>query len=124
MSLEEALAENTAALKALTAALAKGGATVGSVPAKAVAPAAKPAVAAKPAAKLVAKPAAKAAAEEEAEGITYEKDVRPLILELGKAGKRESIASVLANFGVEKGPELTEEQWEEARDLFQAELDA
>lgn len=121
MSLEQALAENTAALQELTAALNAGGLKSGgtSAPTPRVAPravATKPTVAAKPtAAKPTARPVTKAAPATSDDGIPYE-DVKAKILELGAIPEtgRAAVTAVLKQFSVAKGPDLLPEQYEEA----------
>ena len=120
MSLEEAINNLTAAVKANTAALGAGGKGATS----AAAPKATPPVAGKPAvAKPAAKPAAKAVPTDD-EGIPYE-GVKAKILELGAipGTGRAAVAAILKQFGVAKGPDLTPDQHEEAITLLQEKID-
>lgn len=95
-------------------------------PAPKAAPAPAPKTAPKPVAKAAPKPAPKPApaeAEDDGAEVSYE-DVKALILELGNtAGKgRPAVAAVLAEFGVEKGPELQPDQYAEALEALKAKL--
>jgi len=119
MSLEQAIAELTAAVKANTAALGAGskGATPTASP-KAAAP-----VAGKPAA---SKPAAKPAAA--AKPVPANDDYLPVkekILELGAipGTGRAAVAEILKQFGVARGPDLSSDQYEEALGLLQEKID-
>lgn len=107
MSLEQALAEHTTALKENTAALlasinAKAGATVAAAAKAATPPAAPAAAAAAPA----APPAATAS-------LDYEKDVKPLALRVAKDKGREKLIEILGTFGVAQANLLKSEQWAE-----------
>jgi len=109
MSIETALAENTAALRELHALLARISvpATEGPAPApktqaRSAAPTAPtpPTVAAEPA----AAPATKAEPSEPA-ALTYD-DVKRAIIEVSKAKGRDAAVALLAEFGATKGPDL------------------
>lgn len=143
MSLEQALAENTAAIKSLTAAWlaltanaekAKAGLAAGEgvdaggvpiVPGKSTTkPAAKEAAkeAAKPAAapSAPAAPAAAAASSgEDANAPSYEQVAKAINAFIASAGKPATIAK-LAELGVKTGKELKPEQYAEALAKFSA----
>lgn len=119
MSIENALAENTAALirnaminERLLAVLERGAAP-------AVEPSDKPAKARKPkpeaSAEPQAEPALEAAAEPVAEpvALTYDGDVRPAILALAKADANDTTRAleILNRFGVSNGSNLKPEQF-------------
>lgn len=124
MSLEATIAENTAAIRDLIAALAKAPAGYVEVPDLAPAPAPKtekpkaepaPAAAEKPKAepKTEPKPEAKPAGVEYAE-------VQTAILALNKAKGRDVVLEVLGRFGATKGPELDQADWSMAIDALKA----
>ena len=124
MSFEQHLADNTAALKALTAILA--GANLQSLAAAAVdkpkeaakaeapksqAPAAKPAPASTPpTAEQSAAPAEKAASSEAS--LTYEV-VANKIKQVHRDKGRDACVALLAKFNVTNGQQLKPEQWAE-----------
>lgn len=122
MSLEETIAANTVAVNALTKALLAGG-TKSGAPAvaapKTSAPVGKPAVA-----KPGAKPAAKAVPADDG-ALSYETDVKPKILELGAipGTGRAAVSAIMKQFGVTKGPELDEGQYEEALALLNEKIE-
>lgn len=122
MSLEQAITENTAALKQLISALSGLGkldvVTVGDTTAKTATekPATKPAAAAKPAA--TTKPAAaveetkQAVAETAAPEVTYDQ-LKVKVLELA-AKDRDQVMEVLSRFGVTTAKDLQPEQFADA----------
>lgn len=64
----------------------------------------------------------KAADTDTTKALDYEKDVRPLILKMGTAGKRDALVEILSGFGVAKGTELKPEQYAEVKDKLEAAL--
>lgn len=105
MSLEQALAANTAAINALTAVLQGQGQQ----------PAAKTADAPKDAPKATtgkAKADKAAPAKKEEPAVTYDQ-VKELILKVNQEKGRPAIEELLSGFGVKKGPELKPEQYAE-----------
>jgi hypothetical protein len=120
MSLEQALAENTAAMRDLIAVWSKLTANATAIDAKGstdVAAAGVP-VNAKGTGKAETKKAdAPAPAPEKAEApaLDYDKDVKPLIVKLGATADRETVMGVLAKFKVSKGSELKPEQLADAK---------
>lgn len=111
MSLEATIQENTAAIRELIAAIAKGlpvtGAQVAAVVAEAPAEVAKEKP---PAPKTEAKAETPAPAEEAPKLATYE-DVRKAINDLAKAKGRDAVVGVLGQFGAAKGPDVKPEQY-------------
>lgn len=97
MSLEVLIAENTAAMKALTIALASHHipATAGAAPA----PAPKNPPAQPP------QPKAQGGA------LDYDKDVKPLTLRVAKEKSREKVVEILSKFGVANANLLKAEQY-------------
>ena len=121
MSIEQALAENTAALHALTAVLAKLGIAPPAQlarPAQDAAPAAK-AEKPKPAAKPAPAPApAPAAATKPAPAALDYAPVGAAITAYAAANGREAAVAKLALLGVKSGKELKPDQYADALDLF------
>ena len=134
MSLEQALAENTAAIQALIAVLTAqaSSAHVASSPAPAPAPVAaakKPAKAAASApaatdapaaaeASPTTQPAAASAAAPAA--LTYEDHVKPKLTQALASLGREKVVSILGDFGVGRGTELTPDQFAPFLEALQA----
>lgn len=101
MSLEDAIKENTAALKALTAAYGARGATQ------------EPDPDAEPA------PAGKAAGKANGEAkIDYAKEIKPLALALAKSN-RTKLLEIYKHFGVNVGTELKPAQYAEAKKMLE-----
>lgn len=121
MSLEQALADNTAAVKALHAHLA-GAPAATPLSAKLDKVEAKIAETAKPAPKTEPKKTAAAPAPK-ADAVDYEK-VRAAVLALCAAKGKPAGLAVLAEFGVEKATELKAEQYAEALAALEAALAA
>lgn len=118
MSLEQALQDNTAALKAFTAALATGAVTSAS---KATSVSEKLDKVEKNLAatktEKAEKPAAKAAKEET--GPDYETVVKPAVISFVKANTREAMDKILAdNFDVKSAKELKPAQYQALLDLL------
>lgn len=118
MSLENVIQENTAALLKLVATL---NSTAGNVQEATPANDAKPAETTKAPAKSTgskpSKPAPKAA--QEGPALIYE-DVKKRVVEVSKAKGRDDTIDLLARFGVDKAPDLKENQYAqfvEAADL-------
>ena len=115
MSLEQAIQDNTAAIKALTIALG----------AKVTAPAAPQEAASSPAPK--AQPAgwsAKAAPSQGEPANTapdYEKEVKPLVLKL-VAKNRATVVALLEEYGVKNAQQIAPEKLAEFRDKIQQAL--
>lgn len=114
MSIELALQENTAALKALFALFSKAGipapsaATPTPAPqAAAPVPVAKEEPIATPA-EVSAAPAAKESAPTDA--LDYNKDVKPLLVKVSTAKGREALVGLLQKFGVAKGDQLPQDK--------------
>ena len=106
MSLEAAIAENTAALREVVALITRLGAMPGP---DVVTPAAVPANA-KPAAKPPAPTPAAEAEIASAPEATYD-DVKRAIIEVSKAKGRDAAVALLAEFGATKAPDLKPEQY-------------
>lgn len=136
MSIEQQLADNTAALRSLEAAIraivmVSPAATPAAVePAELTAEpvkAAKEAKAKKPAATHAAEPVAaqqesveptSQSAESEAEApaeeikaLDYETDIKPLVLQVVKSGKRGEVVELLESYGVANASALPADQW-------------
>lgn len=99
MSLEQALTENTAALREVIIALAAhhvpgGAAVTGKAPAE------------KPAAGKAATPPATTGG-----ALDYEKDVKPLALRVAKEKQRDGLVAILTTFGVAQANLLKPEQY-------------
>ncbi|MBP8231762.1 MAG: hypothetical protein KAY22_05610 [Rhizorhabdus sp.] len=105
MSLEEALARNTAALEALTATLKAGGAKADKTAKPAAAPAAAPA----PAATATAATEAPTEAPKPASTATP-KQVADALVEVVTKLSRERGVALLAQFGVQQAAKLKPEQ--------------
>lgn len=104
MSIEQALAENTAAINNLAAILSTQGGE-GLASPKADKPAGKTATT-----KTTTKKTTNEAAVETAADVSYD-DVKTRVLELSKAFGRDTTVDVLSRFGVGKAPDLTEDQY-------------
>lgn len=105
MSLETALAENTAAINNLIAAL-------GQTPVGATAPAPK---------KEKATPAKKAEAAPEVVALDYEKDVKPQLIPIvGKHGKDFLVGVLQEKFGIDHASKLKPHQLQDALDAVLA----
>lgn len=135
MSIEQQLADNTAALRSLEAAIraivmVNATAPAAAEPAELTAEpvkAAKEAKAKKPAATPAAEPVAaqqesaeptSQSAESEAEApaeeikaLDYEADIKPLVLQVVKSGKRDGVVALLQEFGVANASALPADQW-------------
>lgn len=152
MSIEVALAENTAATKALTELLARltaGGVLQSTERAVPTAPDAASPTPAESKAALAkrgegkdltageaaaalhghATPEAKAEAAPPAAApapaaapLTYEAAIKPLIVTMAKTKGRDAVVAVLKEFGVATGGELRESQWAAAAEAFKAAL--
>ena len=157
MSIEQQLADNTAALRSLEAAIraivmvspaetpltqvGELSEKLGSVggPAEPTAEpvkAAKEAKAKKPAATPAAEPVAaqqesaeptSQSAESEAEApaeeikaLDYEADIKPLVLQVVKSGKRDGVVALLQEFGVANASALPADQWAAFHNKLQA----
>jgi hypothetical protein len=125
--LEEAIKENTAAIRELIAAIANG---IPTTPAQVAAAAAEASTKEKPKATVgvngasstpgQTSPTADAAAQDPAAGaaptapaaasVSYD-EVKAAILKLSQAKGREQVVAALTEFGVAKGPELKPEQF-------------
>ena len=120
MSLELAINENTAAVKALAELMLKltsGAAVIATNTTQAVeAKAEAKAKAAKAEAKTEAAPAQ---VKEEAAAVTYD-DVKKAILAYQTANGREATIAALKSFGAAKGTDLKPEQFADALTLFTA----
>lgn len=99
----------------------------GTPPAPSPAPTAAPVPASAPAASTASSPKpsespapAASAGTSTGEALTYEKDVKPLVLKVGAAGKRDNLVELLKKFGVGKGPELPADKLP----AFKADLEA
>lgn len=106
---------DASAVVAAPATAATGNGTA-PTPAPTAAPAAQSASAASPASSP--KPA-----ESPAKGDTpldYEKDVKPIVIKVGAAGKRDALVDLLKKFGVAKAPEVPADKLP----AFKAELEA
>lgn len=55
-----------------------------------------------------------------ASALDYLKDVRPLVIKVGAAGKRDNLVELLKKFGVEKGPDVPADKLP----AFKADLEA
>ena len=144
MSIEQQLADNTAALRSLEAAIraivmANTAAPAAAEPAELTAEpvkAAKEAKAKKPAATPAAEPVAaqqesveptSQSAESEAEApagevktLDYEADIKPLVLQVVKSGKRDGVVALLQEFGVANASALPADQWAAFHNKLQA----
>ena len=119
MSLEATIAENTAALRELIAALSKGvPTTVAQV--EAVVTEAK-AEKTKPAAKVEKTEPAKAETFPDGEGVTYQ-DAAAVITKLSRIKGRDAAVALLAKFGAAKLPDVKPEQFADVIDAANAEL--
>jgi hypothetical protein len=105
MSLETALADNTAALRELHALLARLNAAPAELPdaPKPQARSAAPTAPSSPTAEVA--PAAAPETSEPAAPATYD-DVKRAIIEVSKAKGRDAAVALLAEFGAAKGPDL------------------
>lgn len=137
MSIEQQLADNTAALRSLEAAIraivmANTAAPAAAEPAELTAEPVKAAKEAKakkpaatPAAELVAAQQESAeptsqSAESEAEApaeeikaLDYEADIKPLVLQVVKSGKRGEVVELLESYGVANASALPADKWAE-----------
>lgn len=59
-------------------------------------------------------------ADAQATALSYEKDVKPIVIKVGAAGKRDALVDLLKKFGVAKGPEVPADKLP----AFKAELEA
>ncbi len=122
MSLEDAIRENTEAVRRLTDVMAGANTApvAGTVAKNTAAPAAKPA-----ATKAATAPVTKPVATKAAPALTYD-DVKVYVLGIAKID-RTAATDLLTEFGVEKAPELTPDQYApfiERAKVVQAELSA
>ena len=144
MSIEQQLADNTAALRSLEAAIraivmvntaAPAAAPAAAEPAELTAEpvkAAKEAKAKKPAATPAAEPVAAQqesveptsqsagseaeAPAEEIKALDYEADIKPLVLQVVKSGKRGEVVELLESYGVANASALPADKWSEFHD--------
>lgn len=80
---------------------------------------APPASTAKPS-ESPASPASGATTGDASAALDYEKDVKPIVIKVGAAGKRDALVELLKKFGVAKGPEVPTDKLP----AFKAELEA
>jgi hypothetical protein len=132
MSLEATIAENTAAIRDLIAAIAASNSLTAAIeptPGFKVEPVDLGQVEAKPARKAKTQPVEEPEIEpaesmdlrpyleepaptvSEVLALDYDADVKPVIIKASTAGKRDTVVSLLAKYGAAKGPELKPEHY-------------